>query len=123
MPSVKIPLAKPEFGPVEKKLVNQCLNTGWISSIGGFVEEFGQATAKFVGVKHALPVATGTAALHLALLALGIKPRDEVIVPALTFVASANAITYLSAKPVFVDIEPQTYNLDIDQIEGNITKK
>jgi len=123
MPSVKIPLAKPEFGPVEKKLVNQCLDTGWISSIGSFVEKFGQATAKYVGVKYALPVANGTAALHLALLALGIKPNDEVIVPALTFVASVNAITYVGAKPVFVDIEPQTYNLDINKLAVKITKK
>jgi len=109
-----IPLAKPVFGPTEKKLDIECLDTGWISSIGSFVEEFGQATAKFVGVKYALPVASGTAALHLALLALGIKPGDEVIVPALTFVASVNAITYVGAKPIFIDIESKTYNLDIN---------
>lgn len=118
-----IPLAQPQFGVVEKKLVNQCLDTGWISSIGSFVEEFGQATAKFAGVKYALPVANGTAALHLSLIALGIKPGDEVIVPALTFVASANAVTYIGAKPVFVDIEPKTYNLDISQLAAKITKK
>jgi len=118
-----IPLAKPVFGPTEKKLVIECLDTGWISSIGSFVEEFGQATAKFVGVKYALPVASGTAALHLALLALGIKPGDEVIVPALTFVASVNAITYVGAKPIFIDIESKTYNLDINQLEAKISQK
>ena len=118
-----IPLAKPQFGPVEKKLVNNCLNTGWISSIGDYVEEFGQKFSQFVGTKYALPVCNGTASLHLALIALGIKPGDEVIVPALTFVASANAVTYVGAKPVFVDIEPETFNLDINLIESKITSK
>ncbi|MCX6816701.1 MAG: DegT/DnrJ/EryC1/StrS family aminotransferase [Candidatus Beckwithbacteria bacterium] len=118
-----IPLAKPVFGSTEKKLVNNCLNTGWISSIGSYVEEFAVKLAKFVGVKYALSVGNGTAALHLALIALGIGSGDEVIVPALTFVASANAITYTGAKAVFVDIEPQTYNLDINKIEAKITSK
>ena len=76
-----------------------------------------------MGVKYALPVSNGTAALHLALIALDIKKGDEVIVPALTFVASVNAITYVGAKPVFVDIEPETFNLDISKLEALITKK
>ncbi len=118
-----IPLAKPEFLKLEKKLVNDCLDTGWISSIGKYVDQFGQNLAKFVDVKYALPVSNGTTALHLSLIALDIGPGDEVIVPALTFVASANAITYVDAKPVFVDIEPDTFNLNISQIESKITKK
>jgi len=118
-----IPLANPQFGAVEKKLVNQCLNNGWISSIGSFVEQFAQEFARSIKVKYALPVSNGTTALHLALIALGIGPGDEVLVPALTFVASANSITYTGAKPIFVDIEPDTWNIDIDQIEKKISQK
>jgi len=118
-----IPLAKPEFGNIEKELVNDCLNSGWISSIGKYVEEFAQKLGRFVNVKYVLPVSNGTAALHLALIALDVKPGDEVVVPALTFVASANAITYVGAKPVFVDIEPNTFNLDLTKLESAITKK
>jgi len=118
-----IPLAKPEFGPLEKKLVNHCLDTGWISSIGQYVKQFGENLAKYVGVKYALPVSNGTTALHLSLIALGIGPGDEVIVPALTFVASVNAIKYVGAKPIFIDIEPDTFNLDINKLEALITKK
>ena len=118
-----IPLAKPEFGKIEKKLINDCIDTGWISSIGKYVERFGQNLAKYVQVKYALPVSNGTTALHLSLIALNIGPGDEVIVPALTFVASVNVIKYVGAKPVFIDIEPETFNLDIDQLEDKITKK
>jgi len=118
-----IPLAKPEFSNIEKKLVNDCLNTGWISSIGKYVQEFADNLAQFSNVKYVLPVSNGTAALHLALIALDIGPGDEVIVPALTFVASANTVTYVGAKPVFVDIEPDTFNLDLTKLESVITKK
>lgn len=116
-----IPLANPNFGSVEKKLLKQCLDTGWVSSIGAFVDRFAQDFSKTINVKYVLPVNTGTAALHLALIALGIKSGDEVIVPALTFVASANAVTYVGAKPVFIDIEPETFNLDTKQLENIIT--
>src|SRR3989344_7623248 len=118
-----IPLAKPSFGLVEKRLINQALATGWISSLGSFVEEFGQEFARAVGAKYALPVCNGTAALHLALISLGIKPGDEVIVPALTFVASANSVTYVGAKPVFVDIDPETFNLNLKAAEAKVTPK
>ena len=118
-----IPLAKPEFGPIEKALVNKALDTGWISSIGSFVEEFADQFAQTVNTTYALPVCNGTAALHLALIALGIGKGDEVIVPALSFVASANTVTYVGAKPVFVDIDPKTLNLDLNQVEAAITKK
>ncbi len=118
-----IPLAKPVFGPTEKKLVNQAVNSGWISSIGAYVAQFGEEFAATVGAKYALPICNGTAALHLALIALGIKPGDEVIVPALTFVASANAITYVGAKPIFADIEPGTFNIDLKDAEKKITAR
>jgi len=118
-----IPLAKPSFSLVEKRLVNQALDSGWISSLGSFVEQFGREFAKTVGVKYALPVGNGTAALHLALIALGIGKGDEVIVPALTFVASANSVTYVGAKPVFVDIDPETFNLNLKAAEAKVTPK
>ena len=118
-----IPLAQPIFGRIEKKLVNDSLNSGWISSIGPLVEQFGREFSAVVKSRYALPVCNGTAALHLTLIALGIGPGDEVIVPALTFVASANAITYVRAKPIFVDIEPNTFNLNIDLLESKITSK
>jgi len=118
-----IPLAKPNFGTIEKKLVNQCLDTGWISSIGNFVDQFSKEFSKTVKAKYSLPVSNGTVALHLALIALDIGKGDEVIVPALTFVASANSISYTGAKPVFVDIEPDTFNLDIQKLKSKITKK
>lgn len=118
-----IPLAKPYFGATEKKLVNQCLKTGWISSIGNYVEQFGEEFARAVNAKYALPVCNGTAALHLALIALGIKADDEVILPALTFAASANTITYVGAKPVFVDIDPNNFNLDLTEAAKKITAR
>jgi perosamine synthetase len=118
-----IPLAKPSFGVLELKLVNQCLETGWISSIGSFVAQFGQEFAQTVNARYALPVCNGTAALHLALITLGIGQGDEVLVPALTFVASANAVTYAGAKPIFVDIDPVTFNMDLDEAEKKITSK
>src|SRR3989344_2118941 len=118
-----IPLAKPFFGSVEKKLVNQCLESGWISSIGSLVEQFGREFSLAVAAKYSLPVCNGTAALHLALIALGIGSGDEVLVPALTFAASANSITYVGAKPVFVDIDPNTFNLNLKSAEFKITAK
>jgi len=118
-----IPLVKPQFGPVEKKLVNHCLDSGWISSIGLYVEKFSRLVARTVKVKYALATDHGTSALHLALLALGIGPGDEVIVPALTFVATANAVAYTGAKPVFVDIDSQAFNLDLTKSEAAITPK
>jgi perosamine synthetase len=118
-----IPLAKPSFGPVEKKLVNRALDSGWISSIGSFVEQFGAEFARTVGARYALPVSSGTAALHLALIALGITVGDEVLVPALTFAASANSVTYVGAKPVFAEIEPETFNLDLNDAAAKVTPK
>ena len=82
-----------------------CLETTWISSAGKYVERFEEAFAEVAGTKHAITCSNGTAALHLALLALGVKPGDEVIVPTLTFVACANSVVYCGAKPVLVDVD------------------
>ena len=99
----KIPLADVQFGADEITAVTDVLKSGWLSQ-GPRVERFEAALAEYLGVKHAIAVANGTAALHLACLALDLGPGDEVLCPALTFVATANAIGYTGARPVFVDI-------------------
>lgn len=118
-----IPVAAPVFAGREKEYVADCMESGWISSGGKYVELFEAAFAEFCGVRHAIACCNGTAALHVALVALGVGPGDEVIVPTLTFVATANAVTYCGAKPVFVDSEPQTWNLDPAQVEAKITPR
>ena len=107
-----IPLADTVLDGNEKKYVLDCLETGWISGSGKYVDDFEREFASFCGVEHAVSVASGTAGLHVALLALGIGPGDEVIVPDLTYVASANAVTYCGAKPVFADVDLSNWTLD-----------
>jgi perosamine synthetase len=121
--SYKIPVANPFFIGNEKKYVDDCMESGWISSAGKYVELFENEFAEFCGVKHAVACCNGTVALHLALMALGVQPGDEVIVPTLTFVATPNAVTYCGAKPVFVDSESETWNLDPKQVEAKITPR
>jgi perosamine synthetase len=107
----------------EKKYVAECMESGWISSAGKYVELFETAFADFCGVRHAVACCNGTVALHLALESLGVEPGDEVIVPTLTFVATPNAVTYCGATPIFVDSEPETWNLDPARIEAKITAR
>jgi len=116
-----IPVAAPVLAGNEKAYVADCLDSGWISSSGKYVELFERGFAQFCGVRHAVSCCNGTAALHLALLALGVSAGDEVIVPTLTFVATANAVTYCGAQPVFVDSEPRTWNLNPAALEERIT--
>lgn len=118
-----LPVAAPYFAGNEKTYVEQCMDSTWISSRGEFIDRFEQAFAAFCQVEHALTCTSGTSALHLALLGAGVSAGDEVIVPTLTFVASANAVIYCGATPVFIDIEPETWNLDIDQLESKITSR
>jgi len=118
-----IPVAAPALIGNEKKYVMDCLDSNWISSNGQYIERFEAAFAEFCGVKHALSCSNGTVALHLALLALGIGPGDEVIVPTLTYVATANAVLYCGAKPVFIDSEPETWNLNPALLEKCITPR
>lgn len=120
---IKIPLYKPALIGNEKKYVNECLDAEWISSKGKFVDLFENHFAKYIGVENAISICNGTAALHVALLSLGIKPGDEVIVPTLTYVASVNSITYVGATPVFVDSEPVTWQMDPNDIRKKITKR
>jgi len=118
-----IPVAAPALAGNEKTYVMDCLQSNWISSSGKYVEQFESAFAEFCGVKYALSCCNGTTALHLALMALGVGPGDEVIVPTLTFVATANSVTYCGARPIFVDSEPETWNIDPTQIESLITPR
>jgi perosamine synthetase len=118
-----IPVAAPSLAGNEKIYVLDCLESTWISSRGKYIEQFEAAFANFCGVKHAVSCSNGTTALHLALLALGVGPGDEVIVPTLTFVATANAVTYCGARAVFVDAEPKTWNIDPALIEAKITPR
>lgn len=118
-----IPVAAPVFAGREKEYVADCMESGWVSAGGKYVELFETAFAEFCGVRHAVACCNGTAALHVALAALGVGPGDEVIVPTLTFVATANAVTYCGARPVFVDSEPAAWNLDPSQVEEKITPR
>jgi len=117
-----IPVAEPCLGEEELKNVIGAVKSGWISSKGKFIEEFEREFAKYCGVKYGVATANGTVALHLALKALGIGKNDEVILPTLTFVATANAVTYCNAKPVFVDSHPEYWCIDPEKIEEKITK-
>ena len=115
-----INIAKPQIGKDEKKAVMDVLNSGIIAQ-GPRVKAFEEAFAEFCGVKHAVATSSGTTALHTTLLAHKIGAGDEVITSAFTFIASANSILFTGARPVFVDIEPRTFNLDPNQIEAAIT--
>ncbi|MBN1866970.1 DegT/DnrJ/EryC1/StrS family aminotransferase [Candidatus Sumerlaeota bacterium] len=118
-----IPVAEPVFAGREREYVLDCLDSTWISSNGKYIERFEKTFAEFCGVRHAMACCNGTVALHLALMALGIGRGDEVICPTLTYVATANAIAYCGAKPVLVDSEPRTWNLDPSKIEALVTEK
>src|SRR5579862_7647596 len=98
-------LHEPLFRGNEKRYLEECVETGWVSSLGKFVDQFEKELADYTGAKHAIVTMNGTAALHMAFLLAGVKPGDEVLMPALTFVATANAVSYCAAIPHFVDSE------------------
>lgn len=108
-----IPLCVPELRGNEWRYVKECLDTGWVSSVGPFVEQFEKNVAAYVGAARGVAMSTGTAALHIALLVAGVKPDDEVLVSDLTFIAPANAIRYANAWPVLVDAEPVYWQMDV----------
>lgn len=118
-----IPVASPVLDGNERKYVLECLDTTWISSGGRFIGLFEQAIAQASGTRCAVATNNGTTALHLVLAAMGIKEGDEVIVPTLTYIASANAVRYCNATPVFIDCEPACFNLDPARIEDAITPR
>jgi len=111
-----IPIAKSFFDGNEEKLVSGVIRSGWIAQ-GRMVEDFEKKVARYTGAKYAVATSSGTTALHLALLVSGVGPGDEVIIPSFSFIATANAVVYSGAKPVFIDIDLATYNIDADEIE------
>jgi perosamine synthetase len=120
---IRIPIYKPNLSGKERDYVNRCLESSWISSKGEFVDRFERDFEGYTGARHAVSVCNGTVALHLALMALGLGPGDEVIVPTLTYIASVNAIVYSGATPVFVDSLRDTWQIDPADVKKKITPR
>ena len=119
----RIYLSPPHLGADEGRLVADALASNWVAPLGPHVESFEAEFARTVGTDYALALSSGTAALHLALLVTGIGPGDEVIVPTLTFVATANAVRYVGAEPVFIDCHPETWTVDTDLLAEEIAAR
>src|SRR6266849_8650115 len=119
----RIPVAAPSIGEEEMANVMEAMRSGWISSLGAFIGQFERDFAAVCGVAHGVAVANGTTALHLALVAAGVGPGDEVIIPSLTFVATANVVHYCGATPMFADSDPETWQLDPAKLEARITPR
>ncbi|MCL4456665.1 MAG: LegC family aminotransferase [Nitrospirae bacterium] len=115
-------LDAPNIGEREKKYLNNAVDSGYVSTAGPFVKEFEERFSGYLGIKKAVSTQSGTAAIHVALHELGIGHGDEVIVPALTFIATVNPVMYVGARPVFVDVDLKTWNISPDEIRKNITK-
>lgn len=109
-------LHEPQFGGNEWRYLKECLDTGWVSSVGSFVDRLEADLAAYTGVKRAIAVVNGTAALHVCLLLAGVQPDDEVIIPALTFIATANAVSYCNAVPHLAEVSTQTLGLDVEKL-------
>ena len=120
MTHIRIPVYRPDLSGNEKRYVSECIESSWISSKGEFLSRFENDFAQRIGAPYATSVCNGTAALHLAMLTLGIGPGDEVIVPTLTYIASANAVAYTGATPVFVDSKIETWQIDPEDVERKI---
>jgi perosamine synthetase len=117
-----IPVAEPKLGGNELKYVTDCVSSGWISSIGKYIKKFEEEFSKFSDTKYGIATSSGTTALHLALVTFGVGKDDEVIIPTLSFIATANCVAYTGAKPVFVDSEPRTWNMDPEKVKEKITE-
>ncbi|WP_207893870.1 LegC family aminotransferase [Tumebacillus sp. BK434] len=117
-----IALHEPNFQGHEWDYVKECLDTGWVSSVGKYVDLFEQQLAAYTGVHHAVAVVNGTAALHISLLLVGVEAGDEVLMPTLTFIATANAVTYCGAIPHFVDSEERTLGLDPRKLDAYLAE-
>jgi perosamine synthetase len=118
MPKLSIPLCEPEIRGNEWQYVKECLDTNWVSSAGKYVDRFEDLLAEYTGRVHAVATVNGTAALHVALMIAGVQPDDEVLVPSLSFIAPANAVRYTGAWPVFIDADP-----DFWQMEPNLVAR
>src|SRR5258708_32538661 len=119
---MKIPISKPTFGETEREALLKPLDGGWVVQ-GPFVKQFEDGFAEFVGVKHAVATSSCTGALQIVVSALGLGPDAEVIVPAFTWVATANIVEHMSATPLFCDIDLRTFNLDVSQVERLVTPR
>lgn len=117
-----IPITKTYFGPEELRAVQLPLESGWVVQ-GPFVEQFEARFSAFTGAQFSAATSSCTTALHIAVAALGLKPGDEVIVPAFTWVSTANVVEYMGAKPIFCDIDLRTFNIDVTQVEALITPR
>jgi perosamine synthetase len=118
-----IPLSVPTLRGNEWRYIKECLDTGWVSSVGAFVERFERMVADYVGATHAVATVNGTAALHIALLLAGVQPDDEVLVSSLTFIAPVNAIRYVGAWPIFIDAEPEHWQMDPQRVAAFLTQR
>ena len=115
-------LHEPVFAGNEKKYLAECIDTGFVSSVGPFVTAFEESVRDFIGAGHAVAIVNGTAALHLAMLAVGVQPDDEVIVPAMSFVATANAVSHAGASAHFVDIDQATWGIDAVALRSHLAQ-
>jgi len=118
-----IPVNEPLLDGNERKYLDECIRTGWISSEGPFVKKFEESVASFIGAKYGIAVCNGTAALETALFALGVNKGDEVIMPSFTIISCAIACVRLGARPVLVDIDPENWTMDVAQVEARITSR
>lgn len=118
-----IPLSIPNISGNEWKYVKECLDTGWVSSVGSYVDQFEQRVSEYVGTEFGVATVNGTAALHLSLLACGVRPNDEVIAPSFTFIAPVNAIKYCGAFPVFIGSDPATLGLDVNKVNDFLSQE
>ena len=118
-----IPLSVPSISGNEWKYVKECLDTGWVSMAGAYVDKFEKSVADFVSAGYGVAAVNGTTALHVALRIIGVKENDYVIVPNITFIASLNAIKYLNANPIMVDVDPKTWQMDLDLVEEFLLTK
>lgn len=117
-----VPLSVPKFIGNEKKYLNECINTTFVSSVGKFVDRFEEDMAKYTGAKKAVVCVSGTNALHMALMLVGVERNDEVLTQALTFIATCNAISYIGAYPVFLDVDKTTMGLSPDAVKAWLVK-
>ena len=116
-----IPLHEPRFVGNEKKYLNECIDSTFVSSVGKYVDRFELEVAKYTGVKYAVATSNGTSALHVSLIISGVEPGDEVITQPLTFVATCNAISYCNAKPIFIDVDKDTMGMSPEALETFLT--
>lgn len=121
-PSRTIALHEPQFAGREWEYVKDCLDSGWVSSVGDYVDRFERNLVEYTGAHHAVATSNGTSALHIALLLCGVRPGDEVLMPALTFIATANAVSYTGATPHFVDSETRSLGVDAERLEAHLSE-